>query len=247
MKSSTKWIVLVIVLVLVAVWYLMQQGFISNPVALLGAVAGSANQDSVSTYVKTPNGGEKLMLGSVKEIRWWPSGKAGELVSVRLLDAQNNHLANIALRVPNTGFFSWQVGRAEGNTDVRPGDYKVRVCQKESDCDKSDATFRIVKPTTAIVPLKLISPNGGEKIKLNKATTITWQADPGIRNINIRLRDGMNEMVYLVATVPASVGSFTWIPVQTNDAKYGYSIMIENTDNPWINDQSDNFFTLEPR
>jgi len=99
--------------------------------------------------------------------------------------------------------------------------------------------------------IKVISPNGGEKLEIGKSYDITWQSQ-SIETVFIRwINYTDNSYVYIASNIPAQPGKFSWLV--PNNIKTGDRYKIEVIESlpeiaPIDRDMSDNYFSIiQPR
>lgn len=108
--------------------------------------------------------------------------------------------------------------------------------------------------------VKIISPNGGEVLCLNKNFTISWDSKGvNLISLNILRLEGGGRTSYPLETFPATVnetgekntgkGEIAWKIGSTRGGiklgeGYGYKIEITSADGILINDASDNVFQI---
>lgn len=109
--------------------------------------------------ISSPNGGESLRLGDETLIQW-SSFKPFSYVDIDLLSwggqpcnkgpcpasAMPGFSAAITRKAPNTGVFSWRVGKILSDSIVPAGAYVMRVSNSENTgvYDQSDSYFKII-------------------------------------------------------------------------------------------------------
>ena len=102
-----------------------------------------------------------------------------------------------------------------------------------------------IDPQATVQTLSLLSPNGGETLLLNRATTILWnsQGFSAGHQVKIELsRDGGKNYSEVVAAAVPDTGSYTWTP--QSPAGSTCRIRITSTLDPTVTDASDADFTL---
>jgi hypothetical protein len=106
-------------------------------------------------------------------------------------------------------------------------------------------------------PLKIISPNGGEKWEIGKTYTIKWQSKGLSNSLEIYLRDDRTGPSYkLIATgIPNYINSYNWTIPQDFWGKYtvgnSYKIQVREiggkaggSPGEGVFDESDNYFSI---
>jgi hypothetical protein len=158
-------------------------------------------RQSVSITVNSPNGGEKLQIGSPHNITWDEQG-VGNLKITLWKDGIK--LGTIADDVsPSPGSYTWTVGDYSGGPASTGTGYTIKISEKGTAVsDTSDAPFDIID-------LTVTSPDGGESLTIGSQHNITWTAQ-GVGNLKITLwKDGV-KLGTIVDNVPPSPGSYDW-------------------------------------
>jgi len=95
--------------------------------------------------------------------------------------------------------------------------------------------------------LKVIYPNGGEKIDAGSKIKITWKYtnDPG-DNIKIELCKSGVLYKTIIDSTPTINCYYDWYIPDEETSANNYSIRITSKSNPSITDDSDNYFTINP-
>jgi len=211
---------------------------VNTPIQTTTETKPATTSTTSKTKVLIPNGKEQWLAGETHTIHWEgiPSFNAENKVQILLFPwsakgdvSSTTATAVIAETVPNTGIFEWKIP-----TTIPTGDYFVRVfCITFSTClgsagDESDESFRIVKNG-----LRVTFPNGGEKIKHNTLTNITWNTSPDIAPaVTVRLvgyLPGSDAIVGTTSVLAANIkntGEFFWnvSPLLPTDHTYYISV-----------------------
>ncbi len=184
----------------------------------------------------SPNGGEELPVGSDFEITWECSETGGTVYIIYTKDDFDTDFHDIAPAAPNTGSYLW--------TDI-PNDVSgtVKVGLEFSDLflrDSSDDYFAIGEPQPSIT---VTSPNGWEYLRANHDFEITWESNgvTGPVNIWYSKDDFQSDVIYIITT--PNDGSVMWDPIPY-DPSDTVKIKVESSDDPGINDVSNNNFHL---
>src|SRR5205807_642153 len=219
------------------------------------AADSSANDVSDNNFkirggitVSAPNGGELWMVGQSRSITWTTSGT---IPNVRLEYSKDNFtsLVLITASAPGTGSFAWTVPDDISST------VKVRVTDVRdlSVFDDGNAYFKIQGALT------LNGPNGGEKLTVGSAQSITWTSVGSIANVKLQYStDGGTTYSGLIAasanngtntanggcTVadPATQGCYVWIIPDTVSANA--KVRISDAADTTVVDTSDATFRI---
>ena len=152
-----------------------------------------------SFNLTAPSGGEEWKVGQSYDITWISNGTIPE---VKLEYSQDDFLTDINLisgDALNTGVYSWTIPNAISNT------VKVRISDPNDSGakDVSSDNFRI------IAYFEIISPNGGQKWKVNSAQDITWNWQGTVPQVKLEYSSNGGATYNLIAA-PNNTGSYTW-------------------------------------
>lgn len=258
----------------------------------------SSPAPSASMYVTSPNGGESWPANSTHAITWNVSNMLGTTAKVNLYLGQLIQLP-CAPPLPNIGSgqcgpqfktqyvldknvsafstYNWIVATDINNMQIPAGSYAVEVCVAGSttNCDMSSASFTITSSQTSSVPdINVISPNGGETMKIGSLSSISWRLDGPIQPqyrvlLILKSYNGTGGGVIGVYnplstgssiswTVPSSLvtgdlltsinpGSYYKVRAELYDGEpnTGYSFTVPpSTAKQLAYDESDNYFTI---
>src|SRR2546422_1186714 len=159
---------------------------------------------------------------------------SGTIPNVRLEYSKDNFasLVLITASAPGTGSFAWTV------PDDLSSTVKVRVTDVRdlSVFDDSNAYFKIQGALT------LTSPNGGEKLTVASAQSITWTSVGSIANVKLQYsKDNFATAVLIAASTP-NTGSFAWtIP---NDISATVKVRVTDTSDVSVFDDSNAAFKI---
>jgi len=198
-------------------------------------------QSSPAINVVTPNGGEKLNLGSAYRVCWEATGITGLL---RLNVVKDGVVIGIISEniAPLSGSYLWTVGSClSGAVGVDPA-YRVRIkVQGSTLYDNSNNTF-------AVIDLRVLSPNGGETWATGSYMPITWQADGLTTNVKLLLYRNGAYLGLVADNLNPATGSYNWHVGYYNGttvapAGSGYSIRVRDISSTAY-DNSNTTFTL---
>ncbi|MFC1514986.1 Ser-Thr-rich GPI-anchored membrane family protein, partial [Candidatus Omnitrophota bacterium] len=152
--------------------------------------------------IRSPNGGDVFSVADPCAISW---SSIGTIEKVNLYYSQDQFMTafEIAAGVVNRGSFNWTVPDEISQT------VRVRVADSRSEfsrvSDDSDADFAIKGS------LKVVSPNGGERWRLNQVRYITWTTTGDIGRVKIvySIDDGLS-FPYLVVDYLLNDDSYSW-------------------------------------
>jgi hypothetical protein len=205
-----------------------------------------------SVQLSAPNGGETIRMGQFFDIRWSASDPDGNDTLTRVdiflsLDGGDNFPIRIASNLPgSTSSFKWQVLLTATTLRAR-----VRVVVTDNAgaqaFDDSDANFIIVDEG---VPVRLLSPNGGEQISSTQSVTIRW--DVAFAD---RIRLGGFDLYYSTDggatfshTIALNLGpntfSFSWQPPPVCASRSRVLVVAFTQSGATTSDSSDADFTV---
>ena len=184
-----------------------------------------------TVQVTSPNGGENWFVNSQQNITWTSSN----VNNVNIDYSTNNGGAwlNIASSVPaSNGSYNWTIP----NTPSTECIVRVSSSSVGSVFDISDNVFTIVPLVT------VTSPNGGEDWMTGEQHDITWTSQV-ITDVAIDYStDSGTNWISVVASTPASSGSYNWTVPTTPSTDC--LVRISDASNASINDVSDGTFTI---
>jgi hypothetical protein len=192
--------------------------------------------DSVFTIsplvtVTSPNGGEDWWVNEQHNITWISQN----LTNVRIEYSTNNGIAwlDVVSSVPAaSGSYSWTVP----NTPSSQCLVRISDTSNASVNDLGDSSFTI---SNLVI---VISPNGGEHWTGEDQQNITWTSH-NLTNVSIEYSaDNGSNWISIVASTPASAGSYSWTLPDTTSSQC--LIRISDANNASINDVSDATFTI---
>lgn len=185
--------------------------------------------DTVAPTVQlvSPNGGEQATAGANLMIRWNSSDNVavrsqtihlstdgGAAFAIQLATGLPGNATSFAAQLPST------LATTRGRVRVSATD---QAGNSGSDMSEADFTITVPAPDDTTPPsVRLIAPNGGEKLKLNQSFLIQWQSSDNLELASHDLfvsTDGGVSYPNLIATgLPASAQSFAFT-VPSNMAK----------------------------
>ncbi|KKT38951.1 hypothetical protein A2W54_00430 [Candidatus Giovannonibacteria bacterium RIFCSPHIGHO2_02_43_13] len=192
-----------------------------------------------SITVTSPNGGEALTVGNTYRITW-TSANVDSSVHIGYSFGPGS-LNWITTNAPNTGYYDWNVNIGNtANTQVKidVSGYQAGV---GSASDQSDNFFTVNQPAS----VKLISPNGGEKLTRGNSYTISWTSVGDVGAIDIFLMKGNLVLgdIGFVGAYPATPTSFNWKIADSYVEGGDYKIRVSNQKGTVL-DESDMPFNI---
>jgi len=183
--------------------------------------------------VISPNGGEEYLTGSQTEIRW-NSSSTVQTVGIDYSYDQGSNWHEIINSTTSDGYYTWQL------PSISSTDYLVRIKDKNSSTsDQSNNTFSIIQNT--ISSLILLSPNGGEILRVDDYIDISWQSEGNITDISLECSFDDGNSWNLISNSTTNDGNYNWnIPATISN-----ECRIRISDNgSSISDLSDNTFSI---
>ena len=186
-----------------------------------------------SLTVISPNGYEKLTIGTAFEITWESTGEVGD---VRLEYSTNNGetWAGIVRATGNDGIYLWEVPEP-------PSEFcRVRVSETDGQpADISNGSFSIRVPASVTVT----SPDGGEQLTVGTIHQITWTSAGDLDDVKIEYSATSGETWAKIISTTPNDGSYMWaVPDTPSDGCLVRITGIDEDEGPV--DVSDAVFTI---
>ncbi len=200
------------------------------------------NISTPSLTVTYPNGGERLGLGSQKQITWNSVGLDNNLKIT--LWKGGSYVGLIANNVvADLGTYLWTVGEYSGGTASLGTDYTIKIKEKGTAvADTSDSNFEITQPSITVA-----SPNGNESWYLGETKNITWSQDLVASNLKITLWKGGVLVGKIATNVNYTSGSYSWDVGKVNgnfvSSGVDYTIKIKEIGTA-VSDTSNAYFNI---
>ena len=195
-----------------------------------------------SITILYPNGGEKWEKGKGYTIRWKSKGISGNVKIKLKWGTSSGGWFSVTNSTLNTGTYLYNIPRTGiGQTGNQ---FKIYVMNNvESVKDESDGFFRILIPRY----LKLLFPNGGEKLEQWREHIIRWTSKGKISSVELMIEKKgghLSNITYPLTgniTVP-NTGSYLW-RINRSYHPGKYKILIR-TINKKVNDKSNKNFDI---
>ncbi len=186
-----------------------------------------------SLRITAPIGGESWEAGSAKQIKWFSSG----IDSVRIEYTSNggNKWNLIAIDKRNTGVYYWE---PVPNTPSTMAKVRIKDAKDGIPSAESPNTFTILPESM----IKVLSPNGGEKLIFGKPVKIEWLSE-NIENVKIAYTTNNGFSWTTIVAAAPSIGYYIWTSVPNLNSKL-CKIRIYDAFDGEPNDVSDNTFTI---
>ena len=193
------------------------------------SIVRNSNQ---SLKIVAPKDKEEWEGGSAKQIKWFSSG----IDSVKIEYTTNNGTKwnLVAVDKKNTGIFYWEPVPNTPSTLAR-----VRIMDAKDGEPSSESDVFNILPEPKI---KVIAPNGGERILSSTSRKIEWVTE-NIENVKLAYTTNNGfEWVVIKDAVP-STGFYIWDPVPTANSQLCKIRVYDAKDNE-PSDVSDSTFTI---
>ena len=184
--------------------------------------------------VRFPNGGETLAVGTRYDVTWDRS-RVDRNVRILLSRDGGATFAPVGVAPVADGAFNFlMTGPTSGNALVRVESDDEPFIQ-----DVSDSGFAITVPN-----LRLVSPNGGERVSTGRPTTIRWVDAPPAASVRIELsKDSGITWSTIIAAAP-DTGEYVWVPTPADDSTAA-RIRVTANSGTFRSGQSDADFTVQ--
>ncbi len=167
---------------------------------------------SPSITVTSPNGGEKLRVGSIHQISWTTIGTVDN-IKIEYSTNSGTSWTEVVSSMSNIGYFEWSV------PDTTSGNCLVRISETDGEpSDISDSEFSIVSPSSAAITVT--SPNGGEILEIGSTHEISWTSNGMDDSDNVIIGYSVDSGISWTDIVisPANNSSYNWtVPDNPSD------------------------------
>lgn len=222
----------------------------------------SHNEDYSALNVITPNGGENWQNGGSYRITWsYRSPIRADDMLYFYLDYDSGITCSLGTSPARNGGEGLPVGRLNvgqfclarenpyTSINFPSGPARVRVVNMSNGTlinDVSDDIFTINASVVSGGSLTLISPNGGENIRVGSSYPVTWKsANLGNLTVSLDLMDRNGRIVRNLAQNIKNTGNYRWKP-DANISAGSYRLVVSSFDKgPTAQDWSDNYFTIK--
>ena len=187
-----------------------------------------------------PNGGEVLAVDSTIAISWTSENVIGQAEAQYSVD-EGVTWQKIDRTDISSGTLEWKVPNEPA---VRAA---IRIIMADGSVeDRSDIPFTITERD--LLPVILLTPNGGEIWTEGETRTIEWQAPQDMTNALLEYSPDGGITWQDIATVPAATGSFNWVLPHISDTDAPSMIVsISDPANPVRRARSADHFTIRAK
>jgi peptidoglycan/xylan/chitin deacetylase (PgdA/CDA1 family) len=157
---------------------------------------------AASIRVDSPDGGERLPIGSIHDITWTCTGTVNDVTIEYSIDNSSSWNV-IADNTTNDGHYAWTVPDNPSESCL------IRVSETDGEpSDTSDSLFSIVIPAS----ITLISPNGGESWEAGSMQSINWTSTGMEEGEEVRIEYSTDSGTSWtnVGISTGESGSFSW-------------------------------------
>jgi hypothetical protein len=207
----------------------------AGPTDVSDAAFSIVPSSTAHLIIASPNGGERLTVGSTHEITWTSSGTVGE-IKIEYSTDNGASWSEIAASTENDGSYSWAV------PDIQSDGCLVRVSETDgAPADTSDAVFSIVQS----VSITVLAPNGGESWEACSSHDITWASSGNINNVKIEYSADSGVSWTTIVESTAGDGVYNWmVPDAQSDTCLVKIGRAGSDEEVW--DVSDTLFSIAP-
>ncbi|MCX6168526.1 MAG: hypothetical protein NTX65_04245 [Ignavibacteriales bacterium] len=192
--------------------------------------------------VTSPKGGERLYAGTVKEIDW----HSENIEKVKIEFTTNNGANwNFIDSTASIGFYSWSIPTQINSQPINSQNCRIKISDAKDGQPfaVTDSVFTI--STLGTRSVKVLSPNGGERLIAGSTQALSWIAD-GIQSVKIEYTSNSGLTWNPVSeTNVINKGTFDWFPVP-NITSDKCKIKITDAQDATFFDESDNYFAITP-
>jgi hypothetical protein len=188
--------------------------------------------------VTTPNGGEKIDIGSSFRIEWISENIQN--VAVSYTTDNGFSWTPIVNSTPSVGFYNWSPV-----PNVTSQLCKIRVADANDGepKDLSDNTFSISKLENKSITVKV--PNGGENWEAGTAKQITWYSSTGIDSVYLEYTTDNGNTWKYIGKDTKNTGIYFWEPIPNTPSTLA-KVRIKDAKTGLISDESNNTFNILP-
>jgi hypothetical protein len=213
------------------------------------------NAQAQTMIVYSPNGNEQFNAGGAMSIRW--DYGSSNTVEIAYSSDNGSSWTTIGTATGTASFFNWGVIPNLNSINML---IRIRDQVNTQYSDVSNNTFKVFPTPTSnggkynggnydgyatsmTDPLKVLSPNGGERYMAGASMSIRWQYY-SLSTVNIAYStDNGSTFSTPIATVPASSGYFNWGSI-VNSPSNQWKIRVWDSNNTAISDTSDMSFEV---
>ncbi|MBX7218385.1 MAG: hypothetical protein K1Y36_00420 [Blastocatellia bacterium] len=198
---------------------------LSNEVTATPGNIDPGDQQPPKVQVVTPNGGETIEAGKTLAISWTAEDNTG--IVTQSVDLSNDGGASYGTSLAsglagNVRTFSFEIPNTQAAVSAR-----VKVTAKDAagntGTDTSDANFLIKAIDLKPPVVKVLSPNGGEKLKGTSPFKITWQSTDEVgvvsQDVSFSTDGGVTFPTVVATGLTGTVQDFEYTPTQTGKIK----------------------------
>ena len=184
--------------------------------------------------VGAPNGGERWVINTTRQIQWTSAGPVGSNVRIELSRDAGATWTPLFASTGDDGAHNWLV------TGPATASARIRVCSLAvpSACDTSNASFSIVVGT-----LTVVTPDGGESWDIGSTRRVEWTSSGAVGpDVRVELRRGPTAAWEPLFASIANDGAQNW--TVTGPATSQARLRVCSIATPSICDRSNGDFTI---
>ncbi|MCK5122660.1 MAG: hypothetical protein KAQ87_00710 [Candidatus Pacebacteria bacterium] len=227
---------------------------VSENLSMLTNITDGVNSDMSNNYfsivessassitVTSPSSDDSLEIGKQYQIKWNTTGlSSDEKLRIIIYTESKQRSHTITESVNNTGSYNWT---AEFPGLVIQPNQKFYIYIDNSNIFDYSETFYLSEAEVSIdKSITVISPNGGEELKIGKQYLIKWNATEDVEHVTIALNKNGVYAKNLIGNIK-NYGSTSWTPDLSLEVGDDYKIRITNPDDSSVYDESDSYFSI---
>ncbi|MBO9699961.1 MAG: T9SS type A sorting domain-containing protein [Sporocytophaga sp.] len=188
---------------------------------------------TASVSLISPNGGEKIIAGSMTTINWDAAFLTGKIKLEYSLNSGTSWTL-ISDTIKNTESYNWQTP----STESLSGLIRISDAANASVSDVSNAAF-----TLEYSKIRVSRPNGGESWYGNTVKSIFWgSTNMGTSFVKIEYSIDSARTWKVIAEKEANDGAYSW--TLPNSGSVNCYVKVSDYNNPAIYDMNDTVFTM---
>lgn len=185
-----------------------------------------------SLKIVSPKENDQWEAGSAKEIKWFSSGV--DSVKIEYTTNNGNKWNIVSVDKKNTGIYYWEPIPNTPSTLA-----KVRIMDAKEGLPSTESGIFTILPEPKI---KVLSPNGGEKILSGTSRKIEWISE-NIENVKLSYTTNNGFSWNTIKESTPSTGFYIWDPVPDVNSQL-CKIRVYDAKDGEPNDVSDSTFTI---
>ena len=185
-----------------------------------------------SLTISSPKKGDEWEAGNSKQIKWFSSGI--DSVKIDYTTDNGNHWNLITVDKKNTGVYYWMQVPNTPSTLA-----KIRIMDAKGGVPSTESDIFSILPEPK---LKVLSPNGGERVLAGTSRKIEWVSE-NIENVKLSYTTNNGFNWNTIADNIPSTGFYVWEPVPNINSQL-CKVRVYDAKDGEPNDASDSTFTI---